>query len=533
MTAFAESHVEEAALAWLAELGYRTAGGLDIGPDSDAPERASYGDVLLVERVRAAIARLNPTLSLEAQADVLAKLLQAETPSLVSENRRLHRYMVDGVPIEVRRPDGSVSGELARLIDFDDPESNDWLAVNQYTVIENKANRRPDMVAFVNGLPIGVIELKNPGDGNATLDGAFNQLQTYKAQIPSLFRTNAALVISDGIAARIGSLTADRERFMPWRTVTGDDLAPGGMPELETVLKGVFDRRHLLDLLKDFIVFADTGSDVSKILAGYHQFHAVRRAIASTLRAVAPTPGRPIALREDPSVFGLPGVRDYAVGDKRIGVIWHTQGSGKSLLMAFYAGLIVKHPAMENPTLVVLTDRNDLDDQLFGTFSMCKDLLRQTPQQATDRDELRGLLDRPSGGVIFTTLQKFWPETGTEHPVLTDRRNVIVIADEAHRSQYGLDARVKTRSGEISYGFAKYLRDALPNASFIGFTGTRSATPTRRTSPSRRSASSSTATCAHKSGSTSFRQGPSRNGWRPRSRGIMPMRSRRRRCWRR
>ena len=264
-------------------------------------------------------------------------------------------------------------------------------------MIENKANRRPDVVIFVNGLPLGVIELKNPGDENATLDGAFNQLQTYKSQIPSLFRTNAALVISDGIAARIGSLTADRERFMPWRTVTGDDLAPKGTPELETVLKGVFDRRRFLDLVKDFIVFGDTGSDVVKILAGYHQFHAVRHAVERTLAATAPG------------------------GDRKVGVIWHTQGSGKSLLMAFYAGQIIKHPAMQNPTLVVLTDRNDLDDQLFGTFSMCKDLLRQTPQQAEDREHLRKLLDRPSGGVIFTTLQKFSPEDGHDRLSGADR----------------------------------------------------------------------------------------------------------------
>jgi type I restriction enzyme, R subunit len=383
---FAESHVEEATLDWLVELGYGTASGVDIGPDGSTPERASYGDVLLLDRVRAAISRLNPALTTETRVEVLNKLLHAETPSLVAENRRLHRYMVEGVPIEVRRDDGTISGEQVRLIDFADPDANDWLAVNQYTVIENKAQRRPDVVIFVNGLPLGVIELKNPGDENATLDGAFNQLQTYKDQISSLFRTNAVLVISDGIAARIGSLTAEKERFMPWRTITGDDLAPKGSPELETVLKGVFDRRRFLDLVKDFIVFGDTGSDVSKILAGYHQFHAVRKAVAHTLAATA----------ED--------------GDRKVGVIWHTQGSGKSLLMAFYAGQIIKHPAMANPTLVVLTDRNDLDDQLFATFSMCKDLLRQTPQQAEDRDHLRRLLERPSGGVIFTTLQKFAPE---------------------------------------------------------------------------------------------------------------------------
>jgi type I restriction enzyme R subunit len=446
---FAESHVEEAALAWLAELGYATANGLNIGPDGGAPERANYGDVLLVKRVRSALAKLNPALTAETRAHALDQVTQAQTPSLVEENRRLHRYLIEGVPVEVRRPDGTIGGELVQLIDFDDPDANDWLAVNQFTVIENKANRRPDVVIFVNGFPLGVIELKNPGDENATLDGAFNQLQTYKSQITSLFRTNAALVISDGIAARIGSLTADRERFMPWRTVTGDGVVPKGTPELETVLKGVFDRRHFLDLLKDFIVFGDTGSDVVKILAGYHQFHAVRKAVERTLSATAQG------------------------GDRKAGVIWHTQGSGKSLLMAFYAGQIIKHPVMQNPTLVVLTDRNDLDDQLFGTFSMCKDLLRQTPIQAEDRDHLRKLLDRPSGGVIFTTLQKFSPEDGaTGYPVLTHRRNVIVIADEAHRSQYGFRATVARDTGDISYGFAKYLRDGLPNASFIGFTGT-------------------------------------------------------------
>jgi type I restriction enzyme R subunit len=446
---FAESHVEEAALAWLSELGYVTANGLDIGPDGDKSERANYGDVLLVERLRAAIAKLNPTLNAETRAEVLAKLMQAATPSLVEENRRLHRYMIEGVPVEVRRADGSISGEQARLIDFNDPDANDWLAVNQYTVIENKANRRPDVVIFVNGMPLGVVELKNPGDENATLDGAFNQLQTYKSQITSLFRTNAVLVISDGIAARIGSLTADRERFMPWRTVAGDAPAAKGTPELETVLKGVFDRRRFLDLVKDFIVFGDTGSEVTKILAGYHQFHAVRKAVESTLSATA------------------------AGGDRKAGVIWHTQGSGKSLLMAFYAGQIIKHPAMQNQTLVVLTDRNDLDDQLFGTFSMCKELLRQTPQQAEDREHLRKLLDRPSGGVIFTTLQKFSPEEDAmNYPGLTDRRNVVVIADEAHRSQYGFRAKVEAKTGKVSYGFAKYLRDGLPNASFIGFTGT-------------------------------------------------------------
>jgi type I restriction enzyme R subunit len=409
----------------------------------------SYGDVFLVDRLKAAIASLNPHLNADTREDVFRRLIQTETPSLTEENRRLHRFLIEGVPVEMTRADGTIGGDTARLLDFEDLAANDWLAVNQFTVIENKANRRPDVVIFVNGLPLAVIELKNPGDENATLDGAFNQLQTYKAQIPSLFRTNAALVISDGLAARIGSLTADRERFMPWRTVTGKDIAPKGRPELETLLKGVFDRRTLLNLLKDFVVFGDTGSGLVKILAGYHQYHAVRHAVARTIEATRPN------------------------GDRKVGVVWHTQGSGKSLLMAFYAGCIIKHGMMENPTLLIITDRNDLDDQLFGTFSMCRDLLRQTPQQANSREELRQLLDRPSGGVIFTTIQKFSPESGeTDFPLLTDRRNVIVIADEAHRSQYGFRAKVERKTGEMAYGFAKYLRDAVPHASFIGFTGT-------------------------------------------------------------
>ena len=467
---FAESHIEEAALGWLAELGYSIRNGLDIAPDSKTPERTSYGDAPLFGRLRQALDRLNPAIPPEARADAMRRIERIEYPSLVEENRRLHTYLVEGLPVEFYGVDGVLRGDYVRLIAFDDPEANDWLAVNQYTVIENKANRRPDVVIFVNGLPLSVLELKNPGDETATMQSAFNQLQTYKSQITSLFRTNAVLVISDGLAARAGSLTADYERFMPWRTVTGDDLAPKGAPELETVLKGVFDKRRFLALLKDFIVFGDKGDGVVKILAGYHQFHAVKRAVASTLRAIQPpSTDRPLA----PEHFDLPSPQAQSAGDRKVGVIWHTQGSGKSLLMAFYAGQIVKHPALESPTLIVLTDRNDLDDQLFGTFSMCKDLLRQTPQQASDRDELRRLLDRPSGGVIFTTLQKFAPDEGsTAYPVLTDRRNVVVIADEAHRSQYGFRAKVAAKTGEISYGFAKYLRDGLPNASFIGFTGT-------------------------------------------------------------
>ena len=449
MSGFAESEVEEAALEWLSGLGYGVVHGPVISPDGPNPERISYDTVLLIERLRTALKRLNPHLPAETLENVLRKLQQSETPSLIEENRRLHRFLIDGVPVEITREDGSIGGDTARLLDFDDPDNNDWLAVNQYTVIENKTNRRPDVVLFVNGLPLSVIELKNPGDENATLEGAFNQLQTYKDQIPSLFRTNGVLVTSDGIMARVGSLTADIERFMPWRTVDGVDIAPKGSPELGTVIEGVFEKSRFLTLLRDFTVFGDTGSEIVKIIAGYHQYHAVRHAVDKTIAATSPE------------------------GDRKVGVIWHTQGSGKSLLMAFYAGQVIAHPEMENPTLVIITDRNDLDDQLFGTFSMCRDLLRQTPQQATSREDLRAILSRPSGGVVFTTIQKFSPEDGeTDYPALTDRRNVIVIADEAHRSQYGFRAKVARTTGEISYGLAKYLRDALPNASFIGFTGT-------------------------------------------------------------
>ena len=470
MARITESEVEDAALQWFAGLGYAVLHGPDIGPEGPASERGSYDEVLLAGRLRNALVRLNPHLPAETLEDILRKVRQAETPSLIEENRRLQRYLIEGVPLEIAREDGSVGGDTARLIDFTYADANDWLVVNQFTVIEGQNNRRPDVVLFVNGLALAVIELKNPGDENATLEGAFNQIQTYKDEISSLFRTNAALMTSDGIQARLGSLTADLERFMPWRTIDGAAIAPKGSPELQTVIEGVFEKHRFLTLLRDFTVFGDTGSGLVKIVAGYHQFHAVRRAVASTLRAL---PGSGQEVREDPAHYGLPSVASQERGDRRIGVIWHTQGSGKSLLMAFYAGQVIAHPEMENPTVVVVTDRNDLDDQLFGTFTMCRDLLRQTPRQADSREDLRKALTRSSGGVVFTTIQKFAPEPDeTDYPVLTDRRNVVVIADEAHRSQYGFRAKMARKTGEISYGFAKYLRDALPNASFIGFTGT-------------------------------------------------------------
>ena len=444
-----EAELEEFLLQKFKMLGYERSTDAEIGPDGTSPERESYGHVILQRRLVEAIERLNPYIPSEARQDAFKSLVATVTPSLVEENRRLHGVMVEGVGVEYYDRDGTIRGDTVRLIDFEKIDANDWLVLSQLTVIESGNHRRPDVVLYLNGLPLAVIELKNPGDENATLDGAFNQLQTYKDQIPSLFRTNAVLVTSDGLHARLGSLTANLERFMPWRTVDGSAVAPKGAPELGTVIEGVFEKARFLTLIRDFTVFADTGSGLVKIVAGYHQFHAVRHAVKSTIAAASPR------------------------GDRRIGVIWHTQGSGKSLLMAFYAGQIIAHPAMENPTFVVITDRNDLDDQLFGTFSMCRDLLRQSPRQADSREDLQKALTRPAAGVVFTTIQKFAPERGeTDYPVLTDRRNVVVIADEAHRSQYGFRARVNRKTGEIAHGFAKYLRDALPNASFIGFTGT-------------------------------------------------------------
>ena len=449
MAFISEADVEAALLDQLEGLGYTRLPDSIAGPDGSAPERASYSDVVLMDRLKRVVDRLNPDIPSEARQDALKKVIADETPSLIEENRRIHRALVEGVDVEFYVEDGTIRGDKVRLIDFGDPSANDWLAVDQFTVIEHGNNRRPDMVVFVNGLPLGVIELKNPGTESATLTGAYNQLQTYKSQIPSLFRTNAVLVTSDGLMARIGSLTANEERFMPWRTTDGTDVAAKGSPEMSVLIEGVFEQRRFLDLIRDFTVFGDTGSGISKIIAGYHQYHAVRHAVESTLGATSPE------------------------GNRKVGVIWHTQGSGKSLLMAFYAGQLVRRPELQNPTIVVMTDRNDLDDQLFGTFSMYRDLIRQTPIQAESREDLQKALNRASGGVIFTTIQKFAPaRSGADYPALTDRRNVVAIADEAHRSQYGFKARVERKTGEIVYGFAKYLRDALPNASFIGFTGT-------------------------------------------------------------
>jgi len=627
MTSFNESDVEAAALAWLEGLGWEIRYGPAIAVGEPGAERSdpSSRDVILEGRLRQALARLNPELPAEAQEDALRKLTRLDAPSLLERNRAAHRMLVNGVTVEYRRSDGSIAGEPARVIDYDDPSNNDWVAVHQLTVREGQHTRRPDVVLFVNGLPLAVIELKNPAGETSTVWAAWRQLQTYQAQIPSLFATNAALIASDGVEARIGALGAGKEWFKPWRTSSGREAAPASLPQLQVLLEGVFEQRRFLDLLRHFIVFEDSsgtgeGGTLSKKLAGYHQFHAVQVAVSETLRAAQRRASRPWADRPGPTVarpssqdrystcvplvplqaaagaFGAPrqpgdaepevdfewvavpsrrrlrpgmfvtrvegrsmepeipdgswclfsapvtGTRQgktvlvelqdavdpetgerYTVkrydsekaaagdswqharirlmplnpafqpielspdnaerlqvvaelvevlgdndprgqepGDRRIGVVWHTQGSGKSLTMAFYAGRVILHPAMENPTIVVITDRNDLDDQLFGTFARCRDLLRQPPVQAADRADLREKLKVASGGVVFTTIQKFFPEErGDRHPRLSERRNIVVIADEAHRSQY-----------DFIDGFARHMRDALPHASFVGFTGT-------------------------------------------------------------
>ncbi|ULB47899.1 type I restriction endonuclease subunit R [Limnospira fusiformis KN01] len=455
MSNFTESEVEEAALCYFEELGYTILHGPEIAPGEPNAERETVGEVILTRRLRRAIAQINPQLPDDAVDEVIRQVLRADTQNLIENNRRFHEFIIEGVPVAYQRDDRTVDDQ-ARLIDWDHLENNDWLAVNQFTVIERQ-NRRPDVVVFINGLPLAVLELKNAADENADIEKAFNQLQTYKKDIPSLFTYNEALVISDGTTARIGSLTADRDRFMPWRTIDGEDIAPKGIPELEVTIRGVFEKSRFLDLIRYFIVFETDGETLIKKMAAYHQYHAVNKAVAESVQATSPE------------------------GDRKVGVVWHTQGSGKSLSMAFYAGKVIQHPAMANPTLVVLTDRNDLDQQLLGTFSKCSKLLRQTPTQAEDCQDLKAKLQVASGGVIFTTIQKFAPDTpGGEYEQLSDRQNIIFIADEAHRSQYGLSARVvKTTDKETgeqgaytAYGFAKYLRDALPNASFIGFTGT-------------------------------------------------------------
>ena len=456
-----ESTVEAAALDWLASLGWAVAHGPDIAPEAPDAERTDYGEVVLHGRLRSALAQLNPDLPDDALEDVLPRLTRPVGATLEARNRDFHRMLVAGVTVEYVNAEGRVRGTQVRVLDFDDPDGNDWLAVNQFTVVENRHERRPDIVLFVNGLPLAVMELKNPADENATIWSAFQQLQTYKAEIPSLFTFNAALIVSDGLNARIGTLTAGWEWFKPWRTISGERLADESLPQLQVLVEGVCTPRRLLALVRDYVVFEDDGAGaLVKKMAAYHQFHAVQTAVAETLRAAAL---QQTVADSDPAGRDESGRQPGgARGDRRIGMIWHTQGSGKSLTMAFYAGRIAREPAMANPTVVVLTDRNDLDDQLFTTFSRCAALLGQPPAQASTRSDLRAKLTVQSGHVVFTTIQKFFPEEkGDRHPLLSSRRNIVVIADEAHRSQY-----------DFIDGYARHMRDALPNASFIGFTGT-------------------------------------------------------------
>jgi type I restriction enzyme R subunit len=461
MSRLDESTVEQSALNWLQEIGWQVALGAEIAPDQPRAERDDYREVILAQRLRDALTLLNPELPPDALEDAFRKLMNPSGADLLQRNRQMHRYLVDGVTVEYRDSDGAIRGAQVQVIDFENPENNDWLAVNQFGVIENHQARRADIVLFVNGLPLTVMELKNPVDEDATIWRAWQQLQTYQAEIPSLFVPNALLVISDGVEARVGVIGAGREWFKPWRTITGEALAPETQLQLEVVIRGVFDKKRFLELVRDFIVFEDDGGGrLMKKAAGYHQFHAVRVAVAETLRAAALQ--QAVKIAEDTVGYTAKPQAGGKLGDRRIGVVWHTQGSGKSLTMALYAGRIIREPAMENPTIVVLTDRNDLDDQLFAAFSRCQALLRQPPIQAESRQHLRELLAREAGGVVFTTIQKFFPdEKGDRHPTLSTRRNIVVIADEAHRSQY-----------DFIDGFARHMRDALPNASFIGFTGT-------------------------------------------------------------
>jgi type I restriction enzyme R subunit len=445
-----EADVEQITLSWLGELGYSLGYGPELAPGEASAERTSFADVVLEGRLREAIWQLNPQIPKEAREEALLKIRRADTASLLGNNRAFHRMLRDGVEVEYKRPDGSIAGDRVQLVNYADPAANDWLAVNQFTVVEGHHTRRPDIVIFINGLPVAVIELKSAADEDATIWSAYHQLQTYKAEIPSLLRYNELLVVSDGLQARLGSLTASQEWFKVWRTIDGEQDAPKTALGLEVLLRGVFAPRRLLDLLQHFIAFEedpDTGA-LHKIIAGYHQLHAVNAAVEQTVRASG--------------IATAAQTHGGQQGDRRAGVVWHTQGSGKSFTMLFFAARMVRHPSMQNPTLVVLTDRNDLDDQLFGQFQRCHEILGQAPVQAAGREHLRELLQVASGGVVFTTIQKFIPpEKGGRMPELSARRNIVVIADEAHRSQY-----------DLVDGLARNLRDALPNASFIGFTGT-------------------------------------------------------------
>ena len=491
-----ESAIEKFAIELLEKSGCQYIYAPSFAPDGETPERESFGDVLLLERLQTAVGRINPSIPADIREDAIKQVKRLVSPELIANNEAFHRLLTEGIKVTFQK-DGHSRGELVWLVDFNNPENNDFLVANQFTVIENNVNKRPDIVLFVNGLPLVVIELKNPADENATVKSAFKQLQTYKQAIPGLFIYNGIMIISDGLEAKAGSISAGFTRFMAWKTADGKVEASPLIGQLETLIKGMLDKKTLLDLIRHFIVFEkskkedkETGIIIIqtvKKIASYHQYYAVNRAVESTLRAsgyretkrVGATGRSPLLeMRESPASYGVAGVDTQPVGDRKGGVVWHTQGSGKSLSMVFYTGKIVL--VMDNPTVVIITDRNDLDDQLFDTFADSKQLLRQEPVQAEDRGHLKELLKVASGGVVFTTIQKFQPEEGNVYETLSERENIIVIADEAHRTQYGFKAKIiddKDKDGKVVgkkvvYGFAKYLRDALPNATYLGFTGT-------------------------------------------------------------
>ncbi|MEI8245102.1 MAG: type I restriction endonuclease subunit R [Lentisphaerota bacterium] len=487
-----ESHIEQFALELLEKQGYQYIYGPDIAPDSDTPARQSFEDVLLLDKLRNAVARINPEIAADVREDAIKQIQRLNSPELIANNEAFHRMLTEGIKVTYQKS-GHSRGDLVWLIDFKHPENNDFTVVNQFVIIENHVNKRPDVILFVNGLPLVVIELKNPADENATIHSAFKQLQTYKQAVPSLFAYNGFLVISDGLEAKSGSLSAGLSRFMAWKSSDGKVEASPLIGQLETLIIGMLNKTTLLDLIRHFIVFEKSKKEdrttgiitiqTVKKLAAYHQYYAVNRAVESTLRASGYVKADNTAadkqfVHESPESYGLSGVKAQPLGDRKGGVVWHTQGSGKSLSMVFYTGKIVLE--MDNPTVLVITDRNDLDDQLFDTFAASKQLLRHEPVQADNREQLKDLLKVASGGVIFTTIQKFQPEEGNVYEKLSDRKNIIVIADEAHRTQYGFKAKTiddKDEDGnvigkKIVYGFAKYMRDALPSATYLGFTGT-------------------------------------------------------------
>lgn len=462
-----EDQLEQLCLQWFKTGGYEYACGRDLARDGNAPERSDYQQVILTGRLISSLQKINPHIPLETLEEAALTVTKPESLVLIHNNRAFHKLLLEGVPVEYTQGDEKKSDHV-QLIDFQNVENNQLLVVNQFTIQGTRQLRRPDIIVFINGLPIAVIELKNPADVSTDVWSAYNQLQTYKEEIVDLFVFNEALVISDGLTARVGSITAAKERFLPWRTINNENDKPLLEYELEKVVKGFFNRELLLDYIRYFVLFEQDDGSVIKKIAGYHQFHAVREAVRVTLIASAPIETEKIA--EARATYG----KEVQPGSRKAGVVWHTQGSGKSITMCCYAGKLLQQPEMNNPTIIVVTDRNDLDGQLYNTFCNAQELLRQTPQQADSREELREMLAaRQSGGIIFTTVQKFSLLNGEEkHPPLSLRTNIVVISDEAHRSQYGFKAKLDTKTGKYIYGFAKHMRDAIPKASFIGFTGT-------------------------------------------------------------